>query len=75
MNTRNDPTLATTHWESKWIAAEGAFDPSYERTTAALRRWIDGMEAALVRQQSGQRTRRAPTTVPATVRTPALAPR
>jgi hypothetical protein len=40
--------IAETHWESKWITAEGTFDPSYERTTEALRRWIDGMEQALI---------------------------
>jgi hypothetical protein len=40
--------IAETHWEAKWIAAERAFDPTYERTTAALRRWVDGMEQALI---------------------------
>lgn len=54
MNTQrptHQPTtalMAETHWESKWITAEGTFDPSYERTTEALRRWIDGMEQALI---------------------------
>jgi hypothetical protein len=42
------PLIAETHWETKWIAAESVFDPTYERTTAALRRWVDGMEQALI---------------------------
>jgi hypothetical protein len=42
-----EPAIAINHWESKWFAAGSAFDPSYERATAALRRWVDGMEAAL----------------------------
>ncbi|HEV7714730.1 MAG TPA: hypothetical protein VGO53_03995 [Steroidobacteraceae bacterium] len=45
-----DPVaLASTHWESKWFADESAFDPSYERATDALRRWVDGMETALAK--------------------------
>jgi hypothetical protein len=52
------PTLATTHWESTWFAGENAFDPSYERATEALRRWVDGMEAALAKPASAP-TRRA----------------
>jgi hypothetical protein len=42
-----EPAIATPHWEAKWFAAGSAFDPSYDRATAALRRWVDGMEAAL----------------------------
>ena len=44
----NTSTIAENHWETRWIAAEGTFDPAYERTNAALRRWIDGMEQALL---------------------------
>jgi hypothetical protein len=40
--------IAENHWEVRWIAAEGTFDPGYERITAALRRWVDGMEQALI---------------------------
>jgi len=49
MNTSATTTAATAgqDWESRWVSAEGAFDPSYERTNAALRRWVDGMEQAL----------------------------
>ena len=55
MNTHEQTPIAEvhwaeTHWETKWIAAEGTFDPAYQRTTEALRRWLDGMEAALVTQ-------------------------
>jgi len=42
-----DPILATTRWEARSFMAESVFDRSYERATAALRRWVDGMEAAL----------------------------
>jgi hypothetical protein len=42
-----EPAFANTHREAKWFAAGSAFDPSYDRATAALRRWLDGMEAAL----------------------------
>jgi len=42
-----EPAIAITQWEAKWFAAGSAFDPSYDRATAALRRWLDGMEAAL----------------------------
>ena len=59
MDTRSHDTLISeTHWETKWIAAESTFDPAYERTTAALRRWIDGMEQALI-ANTGQRGRHA----------------
>jgi hypothetical protein len=47
MSSHQNTTIAETHWETKWINAEGTFDPAYERTTAALRRWVDGMEKAL----------------------------
>jgi len=40
--------IAENHWETRWHAAEAVFDPAYERTNAALRRWIDGMEQALI---------------------------
>ena len=46
-----EPAIAITHWEAKWFAAGSAFDPSYDRATAALRRWVDGMEAALNKPQ------------------------
>jgi len=49
MSTRDDALIAQNHWETKWITAEGTFDPAYERTNLALRRWVDGMEAALVK--------------------------
>jgi len=42
-----EPAISTKQWEAKWFAAGSAFDPSYDRATAALRRWVDGMEAAL----------------------------
>ena len=57
MSIRDESTIAQNHWETKWIAAEGAFDPAYERTNLALRRWVDGMEAALA--HGAPRTRRA----------------
>ena len=47
-----EPAIATKHWEAKWFAAGSAFDPSYDRATAALRRWVDGMEAALQNRKS-----------------------
>ena len=47
-----EPSNAITHWEAKWFAAGSAFDPSYDRATAALRRWVDGMEAALNNRKS-----------------------
>jgi hypothetical protein len=47
-----EPALAITHWEAKWFATGTAFDPSYDRATAALRRWVDGMEAALRNRKS-----------------------
>ena len=60
MSIRDESTSTPNHWETKWIAAEGAFDPAYERTNLALRRWIDGMEAAvaLSTAQGAPRTRR-----------------
>jgi len=57
----DDALIAEPHWETKWIAAKGTFDPAYERTTAALRRWVDGMEAAFVKQPA-RRQRRVPAT-------------
>jgi hypothetical protein len=42
-----DATLANSHWESRSFLAESVFDPAYERANAALRRWVEGMEAAL----------------------------
>jgi hypothetical protein len=44
----NAPLIAENHWETRWNAAEAVFDPAYERTNAALRRWVDGMEQALI---------------------------
>ena len=51
----NTSTTAENHWETRWSAAEGTFDPTYERTNAALRRWIDGMEQALLASASSRR--------------------
>ena len=36
-----------SQWQARWFATSGTLDPSYDRTTAALKRWVDGMEAAL----------------------------
>lgn len=47
--------IAENHWETRWIAAEGTFDPAYERTNAALRRWVDGMEQALLESAASRR--------------------
>ena len=47
-----EPALAITHWEAKWFRAGSAFDPAYDRATVALRRWVDGMEAALQSRKS-----------------------
>jgi hypothetical protein len=47
-----EPAIAITHWEARWFAAGSAYDPSYDRATAALRRWVDGMEAALRNRKS-----------------------
>ena len=52
MSIRDASTIAQNHWETKWVTAEGAFDPAYERTNLALRRWVDGMEAALASGQA-----------------------
>jgi hypothetical protein len=41
-------TTAENPLEVRWITVDGTFDPTYERTTAALRRWVDGMEQALL---------------------------
>ncbi len=51
----NTSTTPRNDWETRWIAAEGTFDPAYERTNAALRRWIDGMEQALLAGASRRR--------------------
>ena len=40
-------TPAVAEREARTGLAESVYDSSYERTTAALRRWVDGMEAAL----------------------------
>ena len=50
-----DPNIATSHWEARTFLAESVFDPSYERATAALRRWVDGMEAALTKAAHAKR--------------------
>jgi hypothetical protein len=42
-----EPAIAGSQWEATWSTAGSAFDPSYDRATAVLRRWVDGMEAAL----------------------------
>jgi len=53
------PTLteaAAGHdWESRWASAEGSFDPAYERANAALRRWVDGMEQAVLAGAASRR--------------------
>jgi hypothetical protein len=48
-------TITENRWEAPWTAAEGTFDPAYERTNAALRRWVDGMEQALLAGASHRR--------------------
>ena len=40
-------TPVVAEHEARTLRAESIYDSSYERTTAALRRWVDGMEAAL----------------------------
>jgi hypothetical protein len=47
--TERDSMIAMTHREARSFMAESVFDPTYERATAALRRWVDGMEAALAK--------------------------
>jgi hypothetical protein len=47
-----EPAISITHWEAKWFRAGSAFDPGYDRATAALRLWVDGMEAALQNRKS-----------------------
>lgn len=49
------PTTPQANWEARWISADGTFDPAYERTNAALRRWVDGMEQALLASASSRR--------------------
>ena len=46
-NAEREAALSISQWQAKWFAGSGALDPSYDRTTAALKRWVDGMEAAL----------------------------
>jgi hypothetical protein len=48
------PTTLESNWEARWISADGTFDPAYERTNAALRRWVDGMEQALLASASSR---------------------
>jgi hypothetical protein len=55
MNTSMTQAAAGQDWESRWISAEGTFDPAYERTNAALRRWVDGMEQALLASAASSR--------------------
>jgi hypothetical protein len=47
-----EPAMANARGEARGFAAGSAFDPSYDRATAALRRWLDGMEAALQKRKS-----------------------
>jgi hypothetical protein len=47
-----EPAIAGSQWEATWSTAGSTFDPSYDRATAALRRWVDGMEAALKKRRS-----------------------
>ena len=49
------PTTLEANWEARWISADVALDPAYERTNAALRRWVDGMEQALLASASSRR--------------------
>lgn len=42
-----EPTIANAPWDTEAYATRSAVDPSYDRDTEALRRWVDGMEAAL----------------------------
>jgi hypothetical protein len=57
MSTPTMTEAAAGHdWESRWASAEAAIDPAYERANAALRRWVDGMEQALL---AGAASRRA----------------
>jgi hypothetical protein len=42
---------ANASWEPNGDEAGSADDPSYDRATAALRRWVDGMEAALSKRR------------------------
>ena len=51
----NPSTTLETRWENRWISAESTFDPAYERTNAALRRWVDGMEQALLARATCRR--------------------
>jgi hypothetical protein len=53
-------TTAENHLEVRWITADGTFDPTYERTTAALRRWVDGMEQALLASTATRGAARPP---------------
>ena len=48
-------TTAENPLEVRWITVDGTFDPTYERTTAALRRWVDGMEQALLASTAARR--------------------
>ena len=42
-----EPAISIAYWEARWFASGSAIDPSHDRATAALKRWVDGMEAAL----------------------------
>ena len=37
-------------WDGTWAGLAAALDPKYEKTTAALQRWVDGMEEALIKR-------------------------
>jgi hypothetical protein len=51
----NTSTHIDSRWETRATTTDAAFDPAYERTNAALRRWIDGMEQALLASASNRR--------------------
>ena len=46
-NAEREQAHSLSQWQARWFATSGTLDPSYDRTTAALKRWVDGMEAAL----------------------------
>jgi hypothetical protein len=48
-------STTASNWESRWISVESSFDPTYERTNAALRAWVDGMEQALLAGAASRR--------------------
>ena len=51
----NTSTHIDSRWETRGSTTDTVLDPAYERTNAALRRWIDGMEQALLAGASHRR--------------------